>query len=456
MLREHVSYLSSPELAGRFPGTPGYQKSQAYVIKQLEGMGLTPLTQPFSITVRDIKESTLIFKTHNREEKLKPVPFCFSEKGKWEGPFVLMSESKIDQTDKLPGKGAMVFLDLTKEFRYEQLLKVVKELQRKGAKAILFLTKEEELDQLAPYLTYPSYFPPKLEERLSKKELGGSPVQRLLEASKVAAGAKEPDFSIRIPVLFVPYTQVETAWTKDIFDQEDVWFEISLQFKKMRVKDTNIGAIIKGHDPGKREEFLVLGAHYDHLGKDERSGAIYSGADDNASGVAALLEIGRSLMKKNTDLRRSVVLLFFGGEEWGLLGSRHFVNRPFVPLARVKAMFSLDSLGGATEEREVFLVGSSIQPSLAQISRRFLEPLGMKEGRNIDQYAFESGSDHYPFHLKGIPTLDFFASDYKKIHTSRDRLESINFEKLGDITKLIYLTAYEFLTEPSKPPSFPP
>ena len=446
-LKEHVSYLSSPELTGRFPGTPGYRKAQTYLIKELEGMGLTPFTQPFSITVKDIKESTLILKTPNREEKLKAVPFLFSEKGKWRGPFVLLSEDKIDETDNLSGKGTMVFLDLSREFRYEQLLKAVKELQRRGAKAILFLTKEEDLDQWAPYLTYPSYFPPKLDEKLRKKELGGSPVQRLLEASKVAAGAKEPDFSIRIPILFVPYTQVEGGWTKDIFDQKDVSFEISLQFKRMRFKDANIGGMIEGHDPNKQKEFLVMGAHYDHLGKDEKSGVAYSGADDNASGVAALLEIGRSLMKRNTDLRRSVVLLFFGGEEWGLLGSRHFVSRPFVPLARVKAMFSLDSLGGSTEEREVFLVGSSIQPSLAQISRRFLEPLGMKEGKNIDQYAFELGSDHYSFHLKGIPALDFFASDYKKIHTSRDRLESINFEKLADVTKLIYLTAYEFLTE---------
>ncbi len=448
-LREHVSYLSSPELAGRFPGTPGYQKAQTYLIKQLEGMGLTPLAQPFSITVEDIKESTLIFKTRDREEKLKAVPLRFSAKGKWEGTFVLVNESKIDETEKLSGKGAMIFLDLSKEFRYEQLLKAVKELQRKGAKAILFLTREEDLDYLAPYLTYPSYFPPKLDEKLRRKELGGGSVQRLLEASKVTAGAREPDFSIRIPILFVPYTQVEGGWTKDIFDQKDVSFEISLQFKRMKFKDANIGGMIEGHDPGKQKEFLVLGAHYDHLGKDEKSGAAYPGADDNASGVSALLEIGRSLMKRNADLRRSVVLLFFGGEEWGLLGSRHFVNQPFIPLTQVKAMFSLDSIGGATEEREVFLIGSSIQPSLAQISRRFLEPLGMKEGRNMDQYAFEFGSDHYPFHLKGIPTLDFFASDYKKIHTSRDRLESINFEKLADVTKLIYLTTYEFLTEPS-------
>jgi Zn-dependent M28 family amino/carboxypeptidase len=153
-------------------------------------------------------------------------------------------------------------------------------------------------------------------------------------------------------------------------------------------------------------------------------------------------------MKRKTDLKRSVLLLFFGGEEWGLRGSRSFVDQPFVPLTQIKAMFSLDTLGGTTDEKEVFLVGSSIHPSLAQMSRRFLEPLGVKEGKNVDPYSFEFGSDHYPFHQKGIPALDFFASDVKKIHTSRDLPESIDFEKLADVTKLIYLTAYEFLTGP--------
>ena len=235
---------------------------------------------------------------------------------------------------------------------------------------------------------------------------------------------------------------------KNIFDRNEVSFEITLQFKEKHFKDVNIGGIIEGHDPEKKKEFLVLGAHYDHLGKDEKSGFTYSGADDNASGVSALLEIGRSLVKRKIDLKRSVLLVFFGGEEWGLLGSRHFVNRPFFPLTQIKAMFSLDTIGGATDEKEVFLIGGSIHPSLAQISRRFLEPLGIKEGKNIDQYSFEFGSDHYPFHQKGIPALDFFASDYKKMHTSRDHLESIDFEKLADVTKLVYLTAYEFLTEP--------
>jgi Zn-dependent M28 family amino/carboxypeptidase len=148
------------------------------------------------------------------------------------------------------------------------------------------------------------------------------------------------------------------------------------------------------------------------------------------------------------DLRKSIVLLFFGGEEWGLKGSEHFIKNPFVPLNQVKAMFSLDSIGGSTDGKEVFFIGGSFYPQLAERSRRFLDGLGIKEGRDIDRYAFSFGSDHYPFHQKGIPAIDFFSSDTKKLHTPRDDLEGLDFEKLTDVTKLIYLTVYEFLTEP--------
>jgi Zn-dependent M28 family amino/carboxypeptidase len=108
----------------------------------------------------------------------------------------------------------------------------------------------------------------------------------------------------------------------------------------------------------------------------------------------------------------------------------------------------LDTLGGTTDEKEVFLAGSSNHPSLARISKKFLEPLGIKEGKNIDASSSDSGMDCYPFHEKGIPVLDFFASDTRRMHTFRDHPESIDFEKLVDVTKLIYLTTYEFLTEP--------
>jgi len=447
-LKEHVSSLASPDVAGRFPGTPGYEKAQAYLIKQLEGMGITPLVQPFSIAVKDIKESALILKAPNREEKLKAIPLRFCKRGKWEGPFTWVDQTNIEEVDKLYGKGAIFFLGLTNDFRPEQLLRRVKELQGKGARAILFFIQEEDLDHFAPYLTYPSYFPPKLEEKLFKRERSGAPVQRLIEASKVATKAKDPDFSIHIPVLFVPYPRLEEDWVKTIIDQKDALFEINLGFKETIVKDVNIGGMIEGRDPDKKKGFLLLGARYDHPGREEKSGMIYSGADDPAPGVSALLEIGRSLTKRNADLKRSVLLLFLGGQEWGWQGSRDFLNQPFIPLTQMKAMFCLDVRGGATGEKEIFLVGSSISPSLLQISRKFLGPLGIKEGRNIDSPSFEFGKNRHPFREKGIPTLDFLASDPRRMPASRDRPESVDFEKLGDLTRLIYLTSYEFLTEP--------
>ena len=155
-----------------------------------------------------------------------------------------------------------------------------------------------------------------------------------------------------------------------------------------------------------------------------------------------------SLMERKKDLKRSLILLFLGGEEWGLKGSENFVKSPFVPLPQIKVMLSLDAIGGSTEEKEVFFIGGSFHPSLAERSRRFLQTLGLKEGRDIDRYAFAFGSDHYPFHERGIPSLDYFASDYKKLHTLRDNLETIDFDYLAKVTRLIYLTAYEYLTEP--------
>ncbi|HUL36615.1 MAG TPA: M20/M25/M40 family metallo-hydrolase, partial [Thermodesulfobacteriota bacterium] len=447
-LKEHVFYLASPELAGRFPGTPGYHKAQAYLIKQLERMGVTPVLQPFSITVKDVEEASLTVFLSNQEKKLKAIPLRFSKEGRWKGPFIIIDQDKTPEIDTLSDKGVIVPLNSTKNIQPDQLFRKVKGLQRKGAKAILFIIREEDLDYWAPYLTYPSFFPQKLGERLNKKENEGNYILPVMEASKVAARAKEPDFLMTIPVLFVSDSQAEEGWIKGILEKKEIEAQINLRFKEIQLKDSNIGAILEGNDLEMKKEFLVLGAHYDHLGRDEKGGFTYSGADDNASGVSALLEIWRSLAKRKADLKRSVILLFFGGEEWGLWGSRHFVDQPFVPLSQIKAMLSLDTIGGATDEKEVFLIGSSIHPSVAQISRRFMEPLGIKEGRNIDPYSFEFGSDHYPFHQRGIPALDFFSSDYKKVHTSRDQLESIDFEKLSDVTKLIYLTAYEFLTEP--------
>jgi hypothetical protein len=447
-LKEHVSALASFEKTGRVAGPPRQDKVQAYLIRQLEEMGIVPEILPFSVSVKDIRESTLILKGSNREEKMRAIPFYFSKRGEWEGLFTRVDPTDTEEKDKLSGKGAMFFLGLANDLRPEQLLRRVKELQGKGARAILFFIQEEDLDHLAPYLTYPSYFPPKLEERLPKRERSGMPVQRLIEAWRVATKAKEPDFAIHIPILFVPYPRLEEYWVKTLIDRGEARFEINVGFKETRIMDAHIGGILKGSDPDKRKEFLLLGAHYDHLGSEEKGGGVFAGTDDRAPGVAALLEIGRSLTRRRTELKRSVFLLFFGGQEWGFQGSRDFVNQPLIPLTELKAVFCLDARSGATGEKEVFVAGSSIRPSLIQTSKKFMEPLGIKEAKNIDLSSHELMRDRAPFREKGIPSLDFFIGDPPKLRPSPRPQESVDYEKLAKVAKLIYLTAYEFLTEP--------
>jgi hypothetical protein len=450
-LREHISYLASPELAGRFPGTSGYRKAKDYLIKKLEEAGIRPVLQPFSIRVKDVSDVRLALWASMEREALPAVPFYFSREEQWVGPAIFDEPNSLKPLEEnIQGKAVLALLcSLCEGGDPEQVLfgKIL-DYQNRGASALVIFLEEEEWDSFLPYLTYPSYLPPSLEGRHRKKEKGGYSIHPFIEASKVVSRAKKPPFPIEIPVLFVPYAREKEEELRHTLNRGDISIELSFQFEDKKIDDANIGGILSGNDPEKRTEFLVLGAHYDHLGKDEKSGSYFTGADDNASGVSSLLEIGRLLVEKRKELRRSLVLLFFGGEEWGLLGSRYFVENPFVPLSQVKAMFSVDTIGGSTNEKEIFLVGSSVHPSLAGKTRRFLKGVGIKEGREIDRFAFTFGSDHYPFHQKGIPAIDFFASDYKKLHSLRDNVEAIDFEKLTDVTRLIYLTAYEFLTEP--------
>ena len=287
-----------------------------------------------------------------------------------------------------------------------------------------------------------------VDERLKSDEREGHGMNRWVEASKVAARGKEIDFSVEIPVLFVSLSTDESKWLEDLKEEKEISVRLSLRFKETPFQDLNLGGVIEGKDPSKKGEFLILGAHYDHLGQDEKSGAFYPGADDNGSGVSALLEIARVLKEKEKDLKRSLLVLFFGGEEWGLRGSRTFIERPFIPLEQVEALFSLDSIGGRTDDREVSLMGASDYPALLERNQRFLAPLNLKRARDMNRFHSDDEIEDHPFSQAGVSFLNYFASSNRKLHSFRDQIESIDFEKLTDIATLIYLVTFEFLTEP--------
>jgi len=217
------------------------------------------------------------------------------------------------------------------------------------------------------------------------------------------------------------------------------------EFKaKIRVKkglDTpvvttqNVIGFIEGSDPLLKNEFIVLGAHYDHLGmggpssKKPDTVGIHLGADDNASGTAALLEIAERLAAHKKDLKRSVLFIAFGAEEQGLLGSKYFVAHPLIPLSSIKLMLNMDMVGRMNTEKQLYMGGAASFDGGMEL----MKSLGPQAGINPIVIAYDvGGSDHVSFYKKNISVLGFHTGGHPQYHTPEDDFAHINIagEKL--------------------------
>lgn len=211
------------------------------------------------------------------------------------------------------------------------------------------------------------------------------------------------------------------------------------EFKaKIRVKkgqDTpvvvtqNVIGFIEGSDPLLKREFIVLGAHYDHLGmggpssKKQDTVGIHLGADDNASGTAALLEIAEQLAANRKDLKRSILFIGFGAEEQGLLGSKYFVEHPVIPLSSIKLMLNMDMVGRMNAEKHLYMGGAASFDGGMELMKR----LGPEAGINPIVIAYDvGGSDHVSFYKKNIPVLGFHTGGHAQYHTPEDDFAHIN------------------------------
>ncbi|HSH75522.1 MAG TPA: M28 family peptidase [Longimicrobiales bacterium] len=201
----------------------------------------------------------------------------------------------------------------------------------------------------------------------------------------------------------------------------------------------NVVALLPGSSPLLRDEYVVVGAHYDHLGlggegslaPDET--AVHNGADDNASGTAALVEIARTLLAGPRP-QRSVLFTAFTGEERGLWGSAHFVAEPTVALEEVVAMLNLDMVGRVVDDAlTVFGVGTASEWSevIERANAEMARPLRIAEAP--DGYG---PSDHSSFYGKGIPVLHFFSNTHEDYHRPSDDWEKINVDGLDRVVEL--------------------
>ena len=204
-------------------------------------------------------------------------------------------------------------------------------------------------------------------------------------------------------------------------------------------RSQNLLAVLEGEDPELRDKYIIVGAHYDHVGYGTRRnsygpiGYIHNGADDNASGVATLLEVIDALSHSGHRPRHSILFAFWDGEEKGLLGSKHWLNHPTVPLDSVKLKINIDMVGRLTDGR-IELMGSRSAPGLRQL----LSSASLGEGTWIDfTWDFKDNSDHYPFYQRGIPALCVHTGLHDDYHRPSDDVEKINIEGMKEVSRYL-------------------
>lgn len=190
----------------------------------------------------------------------------------------------------------------------------------------------------------------------------------------------------------------------------------------------NIVGVIEGHDNYLKHEFIVIGAHYDHLGYDFRNDEkrIFPGADDNASGVAAIIELGRFFASLPEVLGRSIIIVAFDAEESGLLGSRHFVENSPVPIENIRLMFSFDMVGMYEANRGLHLRGMA---SLLQ-GEELAQKVALRHDINLRQMGdnIERRTDTAPFGDAGIPAVHVYTGQKSPYHKPEDQYDLLDYE----------------------------
>lgn len=200
--------------------------------------------------------------------------------------------------------------------------------------------------------------------------------------------------------------------------------------KKVKTQGMNVIGIIRGNDPVLRDEAVVVGAHYDHLGYGGRnaldsSKAIHYGADDNASGTAGILELAEYFASNKSSLKRSVLFMAFSGEEEGLFGSQHYTKEPLMSLEKTQAMINMDMVGRLNDSSILIVEGIGTSPVWKDLINSFDESKPFKLRFKPDGVG---PSDHSPFYRKGVPILFFFTGLHKDYHKATDTKEKINYE----------------------------
>jgi Zn-dependent M28 family amino/carboxypeptidase len=252
--------------------------------------------------------------------------------------------------------------------------------------------------------------------------------------------------------LFVAETEIEKTKKPMSFVLANTRATVTTSLVFSESITSNIIGLIPGSDPSVSNEYVVIGAHYDHLGMGDENSlaasptpAIHYGADDNASGTAGMLELAMRFSEKPP--RRSIVVMGFSGEEKGLLGSKHWVSNPTLPLSKVTAMINLDMIGRMTNKKlNIQGVGTSpVWPALIDSTK-----VGTQFTISTTADGF-GPSDHSSFTAKSIPVLFFFTGLHSDYHRPTDTYDKLNADGQAAIVTMVENIVRRVADAPKRP-----
>ena len=250
---------------------------------------------------------------------------------------------------------------------------------------------------------------------------------------------------------------------------------IHLDLERKMTVSANLLGMIQGSDPDLKKEYVIIGAHLDHVGMNDQ-GYVFNGADDNGSGSVGVLQAAKAFILNQGRPKRSILFAHWTGEEKGLLGSRHFIAFPPVPLSDIVACINLDmicrdtSLSSILEDvhdlgfdqeklsqypdeprKLVAAFVSKPSPFVAEISVRIgKEHCGLVVVPLLS-YPMLGNSDHFPFAQRGLPSVFFNTEGHRDLHQPSDSVEKIDAEKMSQIVKLSYLLAFSIADAQDRP-----
>jgi hypothetical protein len=233
----------------------------------------------------------------------------------------------------------------------------------------------------------------------------------------------------------------------------DARLKTSVKISRQVETARNVVAVLPGTDPELRDEVIVIGAHYDHLGRGGHggslapgsSGEIHNGADDNASGTAGLLELAHAFAANPT--RRTIYFVGFSGEERGLLGSAHFVKDSPIPTKSIVAMINLDMIGRLTND-SIEVGGAGTAPNFEELILEATKAQGLQA--KLSKSGF-GPSDHASFYRAKIPVLFFFTGLHKDYHRPTDDSDLVNAKGAERVARAAYHCARELAEADARP-----